>query len=75
MDKLIQAYPCIVAHLDMSVESETRGRLDQTTNLCTREILGDSRQLGDIDISGHDPIGPHLVRVNVEDLKSTSFVG
>jgi hypothetical protein len=64
----------MIAHLDVTIESKTRGRLDETTNLCTREILGHRGQFCQIDICSHDSVRPHFVGMDVKNLESTSLV-
>lgn len=62
------------AYLDVSVEGKTRSRLDETTDLGTREVLGDSGEFGQVDIAVHDAVVPHLASVNVQNLESTRFI-
>jgi hypothetical protein len=62
------------ADLDMTIKSETRSALDQTTNLGTGKVLGERSELGQVDVIRHDTVVPHLGGVNVKDLESSGLV-
>lgn len=63
-----------MTYLDVSIEGKTGSALDETANLCTGKVLGDTGQLGEIDIRGHDSVVPHLGGVDCQDLESASLV-
>ncbi len=62
------------ADLDVPVECKTRCALDQTVELGAAKVLGERRELGDVDVLCHDTILLHLARVNVEDLHAARLV-
>ena len=62
------------SHFDMTIEGERSSALDQTTNLCSREVLREGGQLGEVDVVSHNTVVAHLGCVDVEDLEATSLV-
>jgi len=61
-------------HLNVPVERKTRSALDQTTDLSTREVLGESSQFLQVNIRIHDAVVPHLGGVDSQDLVTTVLI-
>jgi hypothetical protein len=62
------------ADFDVAVERETGRALDETADLGTRKVLGQRRELHQVDVGSHDAVLAHLGRVNGENLDTTVFV-
>lgn len=67
--------PRVGTHLDMAVEGETRSTLDETTDLSSREVLCQARELRKVHVAPEYAVRPHLARVDRQDLNTTGLVG
>lgn len=63
------------ADLDMPIERETGRALDETCDFRAAKVLRDLRELGQVDVVVHDPVGAHLGRVDGDDLEAALLVG
>ena len=65
----------LAVRLHQAVEGAGLGRSHQTLQLSSREVLGYSCQLGDVNIRTHLLVGHHLPGVDVQDLRPALLLG
>lgn len=58
----------------MPVERKTRSTLDQTTDLSTREVLGESSQFFKVNVRVHDSVVPHLGGMDRQNLVTAVLI-